>query len=69
MISLTKIGIIEWAGPAPSQEKVIHILCKCQCGRTASRSIPCPADLATYPCGTMVAINEFGRLEAVPEVS
>jgi len=65
----TKIGLLEWAGPAPSQEKKIVLIARCLlCGRDAFRDIPCPADLQEYPCGTIIAVNEFGRLVAVEEL-
>ena len=59
----SRIGMIEFAGLA-SDEKIIYLICKCQCGKTATRAIPCPADLAEHPPGTFVGVNEFGRLEA-----
>ena len=59
----SRIGMIEFAGPA-SDAKIIYLICKCQCGKTATRVIPCPADLAEHPPGTFVGVNEFGRLEA-----
>jgi len=58
-----RIGIIEFAGPG-SEVKIIYVICKCRCGKTATRAIPCPADLAESPPGTFVGVNEFGRLEA-----
>lgn len=64
MITNTKIGMIEFAGPG-SDEKVIHILGKCRHGHTTTTTIPCPEDLAGCPPGTYVAVNEFGRLESV----
>ena len=58
-----RIGMIELERP-PGTKKIIYLICKCQCGKTATRAIPCPADLAEHPPGTFVGVNEFGRLEA-----
>ena len=59
----SRIGMIEFADPG-SDTKIIYLICKCRCGKTATRVIPCPVDLAEHPTGTFVIVNEFGRLEA-----
>jgi hypothetical protein len=58
-----RIGMIEFES-ASSERKIIYLICKCQCGKTATRAIPCPVDLAGTPPGTFIGVNEFGRLEA-----
>jgi hypothetical protein len=69
MMRPEKIGMIEIDKSQSPAKKVIYLIARCRhCNMMATRKISCPDDLTGFPTGTFVGINEFGRLEAMPEV-